>query len=313
MGASWVAPATGPRCGVGEIRDVSEIVRPDEDVFATLLGKAIAEKDDQALIALVSLLGTPRYFRRIKGYLSSIPGARTETREDVIQETFIRFMDRVRSGQLAEVPTDVVRYVAVLASYNLRDRLRTKQAHPELPDFQGFTTEIQNVADLKLRGPLTELDLRDHRKGLDEALSELPIEDREILLLSHEDRTYREIAEQVGKSEEAVRKVAKRSEARVLEKLIRKSPALATKYREESGGQACPLPSADELRKAVGTLPSELRTVLAALHFEKKSFDELAGALGREKAEARRDAGYEMLSMQFSGLPFPQTLDSVCK
>jgi RNA polymerase sigma factor (sigma-70 family) len=288
-----------------------EQVRPkdDQEVFAALLGKAIKEKDDQALVALVSLLGSRRYFQRLKGYLSPIPGAHTATREDVVQETFIRFMDRVRSGQLSEVPPDVLKYVAVLATYQLRDRLRTR-ASAEGRESQSFTSEVEKMADTRLGGPVTQLDQKDHRKLLDQALSELPPEDCEILLLCQEDLTYREVADRVGKSEEAVRKIAKRTEARVLEKLIRKSPALAAKLREETGAPARPLPGADELRKAVAALPAELRTVIAALHFEGKPLEELAKTLGLEKAEARRDAGYEMLSMQFGGLSFPETLES---
>jgi RNA polymerase sigma factor (sigma-70 family) len=281
----------------------------DRDVLATLLAAAIKEKDDQALAALVSLLGAPRYFGRIKAYLEGIPGAHTATREDVIQETFLRFMERVRSGRIAEVPPDVLKYVQVLATYGLRDRVRTN-AEAKVQPGNSFTDEIRNTPDRKLAGPVTEVDLRDHRKLLDEALDELPPGDREVLLLSHENRTYREIAERVGKSVEAVRKVAKRSEARVLEKLIRKSPSLAAFYREKIAAPERPAPTLEELRKAVDTLPPELRSVLVALHVENVSFDDLVRTLGREKAEARRDAGYEMLSLQFGGLPFPETLNA---
>src|SRR5262245_27865025 len=312
MGSSWVTRVRpGDAVGIGEVRDMTEQVRPDDDaeILPTLLGKAIKEKDDQALVALISLLGTPQYRRRILGYLRPIRGVHTSTREDVVQDTFIRFMERVRSGRVTEVPPDVVQYVARLATYGLRARLRAKLIHSGR-ECQSFTTEIQNVTDTRLRGPVTQLDMRDHRKVLDEALSELPADDREILLLCHEDLTYRQVGDRVGKSEEAVRKVAKRAEAKVLEKLIQKGPTFAATYREQLGSPPRPAPTAEDLRKAVDTLPPELRSVIAALHYEKRSLDQLVAALGREKAEARRDAGYEMLAMQFGGLPFPETLNS---
>jgi RNA polymerase sigma factor (sigma-70 family) len=293
-----------------EVIHVPEPLRTgdDRELFATLLGKALREKDDDALTSLVSLLGTRRYVRQIKAYLSVIPGAHSSTRDDVVQETFLRFMDRVRSGELTEVPADVLKYVARLAAFYLRDRLRYKLHEDERE--RGSLTSVKHTAvDPNAVGPVTECDLREHRKFLDAALAELPAEDREILLLSQGDLSYREIGDQVGKSEEAVRKVVKRSEARVLEKLIQKSPTLASQYREQTRAPERPAPRAEELRKAVGTLPPELRTVVSALHYDGKSIDDLASSLGRDKAEARRDAGYEMLSMQFGGLPFPETLE----
>lgn len=311
MGTSWVARATGHGDGVGEVKDVNSPGRTENDreVLATLLGKAIRAKDDDALVSLVSLLGTPVYLRQIKAYLSAIPGAHSSTRDDVVQETFIRFMDRVRSGELSEVPPDVLKYVARLAAYYLRDKLRYK-LHEDARERGSLTSVKYTAVDTRTLGPVTVADLGDHRKILEETLAELSDEDREIFLLC-QDLSYEEAAARLGRGKEGIRKRFDIVKARILRSLVGKSPALAEKYRDLEASRAArrPPPSADELRKAVETLPPELRAVVAGLHYERRSFDELVRTLGREKAEARRDAGYEMLSMQFGGLPFPETFE----
>src|SRR5213078_4412583 len=123
----WVGEAAS-RPGQEKEVDVSESPEPiaPSGVIQTLAEKAILERDDDALRALVALLGTDHY-GKIENYLLPIAGAHTSTRQDAVQDTFVRFMDLVRSGELREVPVDIVQYIKTQAAYGLRDRLKPRK------------------------------------------------------------------------------------------------------------------------------------------------------------------------------------------
>lgn len=282
---------------------------PEEPgVLESLLARAIGERGGPALDALMTLLAT-KHYRRIAAYVRLIPGARTSTREDAIQDSFIRFIERVREGRLEEVPESVLNYVQRLATYTLRDRVKLKDHRA-----RKVPTQMEHAfPDGKIRGPSTEVGIEEHRKALTEALSGLAPGKREILEKVQEGMSYREIARAVGKSEEAARKIYKRAQGEILQALALRSRTLAGKFKcmvvDRQKPKTSP-PSPETLRAAVDALPPEFREILHALHYEGRTLEKVAGTLGEEKTRARRDAGYQLLARHFN-VRFPDAFEAM--
>lgn len=279
----------------------------DGGVLHELLSKAIFEGDDPALGAVVSLLGSRHYYE-LFGYLTAIPGAHTQTREDVLQDTLLEFMEAVRAGKLADVPDDILGYVKLHAASRLRHRVRAHKS-PVLAREKPSLTEVGKVVpDPNVRDPISEIHSREHRRMLEGAISNLGPTERRVLEMRRVNLPYAEIAESLGKDEDAVRKMFKRSEDKILRQLALESPTAASRLRKKSMSSAAPprpVPTKESVRQAIETFPPEVREVLVLLHRDGKSMDEVVASLGHERALARRNRGYQLLRAKF-GVSFPE-------
>ena len=294
---------------------MGEIPRPagdpgDPDVLGTLLGKAIFEQDAESRHAFFQLLGSEYYgelFRSLYGHL----GAHTETSQDVLHDTFVRLMESVESGKLRDVPADVLDYVTNMAQSSLHDRYRQRK-NPLLSRYKARVTEIKEfVSDRRSVGPVTEVHARDEHQLLDEAIARLSAEERKIIQLRRKDLMFGEIGREIGKEEDATKKIFHRSQEKLIHDLARKTNTtiaarLAKSWKRDKDGAG--LPALNEIRDFAEGLPEEFREVLIPVHFEGKAFDEIAGDLGVETASARLEGAYQILTRHF-GVNFPEAFE----
>jgi RNA polymerase sigma factor (sigma-70 family) len=239
--------------------------------------------------------------------MKAYPWAHTATREDALQDTFVRFIEAIRGGKLKDAPTDVLGYIRRLARYKLFDRIKTRPVGLRPSDEARITDIQEDVRSRGILGPVTEIRSRENEASLKAALNKLTPHEKGILELRFKGLSYPEIAAEVGKDAATVRKVFDNGHRKFMRHLAVESPTLAGNLQDKSRGAEGirPEPTRENIRSAVEVLPPEVREVIALLHLEGKPMDEVIGKVGYEKMVARRDRGYQLLRAKF-GVPFPE-------
>ncbi len=287
-----------------------------EPALGVLLEQALGG-DDQALAALLGLLKS-KYGRRILGSLRRFrKQAHTQTLEDVMQDSFIELMRRIREGELGDLPGGeqdaIVRYFQWICDGRLANVMEVRKSpvlarhKAELPD-----TVLDEKASIP--GDDAQTPEERHRALLGSAIKRLGGTERLVLERFLSGVPYAEIAKEVGKSEQALWLVVHHAKRKLLLDIAPGSPTAKVQLRrlEEARHR---VPSRSELRSAVDALPVELRQAVSLVHLEGGTLDQLARKLGErgyEKAQARLKTAYRSLSGKLR-LPFPETFEKVAQ
>ena len=165
-------------------------MRDDRSSDETLMA-AVRRGESSALVPLFE-----RHCRRLYGFLRGLLGS-SSAAEDLVQETFLRVLRHRRSYRLGKAFLPWVLRIARHAAWAHLKRLK-RMPVVEL---------VEGVPELAAAGSPEEHQLeRERAARLTRALQELPVKDREVLLLSYFDGLrQREIAGIVGTSTGAVK------------------------------------------------------------------------------------------------------------
>jgi RNA polymerase sigma factor (sigma-70 family) len=280
----------------------------ETDVLDLLLERAL-RGDEEALGALLALLGTRHYRRVINSLRRLRSDAHTATLEDVFQDSVVKLVERIRSGELSELsPAErpgLLKYFQTLCDGRLRDTLKPRKSPvlarrkeplpPDLPD--------KRVPE----GPKTE-----HLRLLESALRRLEPAEEELLRKYLAGVPYKEIARQTGKSENALMKAVSNAKRKILADILPKSQTARLNIDKTRGRGKKP-PGAEEILRAVRALPPELKEAIQFVHFEGGTPERLAARLGDrglEKVRARLTQGYRRLAGTL-GVPFPDSFSEL--
>jgi len=167
----------------------------DAAQLADVIARA-KQRDPAAFEMLVELYGT-----RLYGYFYRFTGSRDES-EDLLQETFIRM---VRMISRYEHSGRFDGWVFAIATNLVRDRVRrtkTAKAAGFYPRLQATEEEeaglLRNFPDTPASEPMNKLERAEQVERLQQAISQLPEPEREVILLRHfSQMSFREIAEQM--------------------------------------------------------------------------------------------------------------------
>lgn len=281
-------------------------------VLQELARRAIENKDNEALNAAVTLLASEdRMF--LFGAVRHFRGAGDHTAEDALQSAYVMFMERVRSGELDQVPSSVRNYVIDLARNQIVTRKRSDRSarHQEK---EGLTKFAQIVEDPNQKGPATILSNNRAAKLTEEALNDLSTRVREVAQLRVDGASYAEIGKQLGIGEAAAQKRGHRSIALLIESIAKDSKTVANQLAaslQQGGRKPKEVMDPAILKKYVySQLPQDIREVFIPLFYDAVPFDDIADKLGEEEVVARQKKGYEILESEF-GVPFPATFVSL--
>ena len=158
-------------------------------------------------------------FRRLFGeqyaslfrYLDRLSGD-TDLATDLAQEAFVRLYRR------GEIPDDVRAWLGTVASNLFRDERRKSQRHLRLLAAQPPELTLGAPAPAPDAGTISA----ERRDAVRSALDDMPLRDRQMLLLRHEGYSYREIAHALGVPETGIGT-----------QLIRASAAFRTAFLEK--------------------------------------------------------------------------------
>jgi RNA polymerase sigma factor (sigma-70 family) len=285
-----------------------------EPALSVLLERALGG-DDQALAALLGVLRS-KYGRRILGNLRRFRRqAHTQTLEDVLQDSMIELLRRVREGELGDLPGQeqdaIVRYFQWICDGKLANAVRARKS----PIFARNKPEVpETVRDQKAVVPGEDPEEAEerHRALLGSAIRRLDSTERVILERFLSGVPYSEIAKEVGKSEQALWLVVHHAKRKLLLDIAPGSPTakLQLERLEEARRR---VPTLKEVRGAVEGLPPELRRAVSVVHLDGGSLDQLArelGDRGYDKAQARLKTAYRSLAGKLR-VPFPDTFEKL--
>lgn len=132
------------------------------------------------------------YYRRVFGLCRRLLG-RSASAEDATQEVFMR---AYRSFGKYNTAQPFWQWIATIASNHCIDLLRQSQRSAQL---FGDETEESELADTEQASTLSLLIQHENASALNEAISQLPDKFRVPLVLAYfSQRSYKEIAEQLG-------------------------------------------------------------------------------------------------------------------
>ena len=285
----------------------------DREALGFLLDQAL-RGDHQALYALISLIKTRHYAKIIGGLRRFRRGARTQTLEDIFQDSIIELMEKIRSGSLADLSpqerSDILKYFEIRCDRKLRDHARPRQD----PVFSRDKAKVPvQILDPNAPIPGDERKTEEHRRLLETAILRLGPSVRKVLELYLRGVPYSEIARETGKSENAVMSVVSHAKETLIQDIVPRSPTAKIQYERERAMDSKPL-TADEVRRVVDLLPVETRDAVRHVHYEGGTVESLISRLGdrgKEKAPARLKMGYEILSARLRGAPFPETFKEI--
>jgi RNA polymerase sigma factor (sigma-70 family) len=132
-------------------------------------------------------------FTSLYRYLDRLSGD-ADLAEDLAQEAFVRLHAR------REIPDDPRAWLAAVASNLFRDDIRRSRRRRTLLATQPEETTLGHI------GPAADqtVEAGEVRASVRKALDQLPLRDRQMLLLRHEGYSYREIATAVAVAETSV-------------------------------------------------------------------------------------------------------------
>ena len=167
------------------------------DRLAPLIERA-RQQEPAAFAALIDL-----YSGRLYGYLYRLTGARAQA-EDLLSELFVRL---VRTLPDYEHDGRFEGWLFKIATNLARDRLRKIKRAPVVlsldADQAGQGSDepglASTLADLSNPPPDAPLELREETDALQRALAQLPVAEREVVMLRHfSGMSFAEIAEAMG-------------------------------------------------------------------------------------------------------------------
>jgi len=282
------------------------------EVMGALLERAL-QGDGAALDVLITLLKTQHYRRIIRSMRKVRWQANTATLEDVFQDSVIQLVERVKSGELRDLPEesrrDVLKFFQQLCDRKLQSVYKPRRS-PVNDRRKGEVPE--NVVDGNVPIPGENKPTEQHRRLLESALRRLDPFERHVLSKYLDGHSYAEIAHETGKSEDALDCLIRRVKKAILFDILPRSATARLKYEEEEATRSRK-PTRDEIRAVVDLLPPELREVVLHVHYEKRDIDELArtlGPQGSQKVQTRIKQAYRTLSGRLKA-PFPKTFEDV--
>lgn len=285
--------------------------RAGEPALEVLLEGALGG-DEEALSGLLALLES-RYGRRILANLRRFRRqARTQTLEDVVQDSYIELVRRIREGELADLPAGdregIVRYFQRLCDGRLANAVRARKS-PVLARRKPPVPESLEDSRSVVPGEEDAFLARERRRALlAQALERLEPDERAVLERVLAGVPYAEIARELGKSEGALWLVVHHAKRKLLVDIASRSltAKLELERRQEERNRVL---SPEEVKEAVRRLPPELREAVTHVHLEGRPVEELArrlGERGMEKARVRLKMAYRSLAGRLHR-PFPET------
>lgn len=289
---------------------LSRAVDERADALGTLLDRSL-HGDGQALEVLVALLRTRHYTSIIDRLHRTRTQASTQTIEDAFQDSILRLVEKVKSGELRDLPdssrADVLTYFFRLCDRRIADLRRPRLSPALARDKEELPTDlIDRNAVIPGENKTTER----HRALLESAVLRLGPEEREILEEYLKGASQKEIAEKVGKKPSDINNLIARLKERLLLDIAPRSQTARLNYEAERSSER-KKPSREEVKKAVEQLPLELAQVIQAIHYEKRTFESLArdlGSHGDRKVASRLKQAYRVLGAKLRA-DFPRAFD----
>lgn len=294
-----VDQARGPGQGFGDESDPQEI----------LLGRALAG-DAEAAHWLVTLLQSEGYRDIIgkMGYLKT--GAHTATIDDVFQDTLIRFLERLKSGELKDLPAedrkDIQQYFQRLCDGRLRDAVHARKSpllarHKEEVPLDLIDPNAQIPGDSRQT---------EHLALVQSAIARLDPEHALILRKVLAGQAYEEIAKETGRTVPAIKCLMLRIKEDLQADIVPRSATAKLNFEQEKAKERR-WPSRSEIEAAIAILPPEIKEAAALIHLERRSMDDYArklGDRGYEKAQSRLKQAYRSLAGRMK-VPFPEAFE----
>lgn len=281
----------------------------DTPLDEVLLGRAF-QGDPEAAHWLVTLLESD-YHDRITGRMKSLhTGAHTGTIDDVFQDTLIQFMDRLKAGELKDLPPedrqDILKFFQRICDGRLRDEVRPRQN----PALKRHMEEVpSDLVDQDGRIP-GDSRRTEHVSLVNAAIARLEPEHARIMRRYLDGVSYGELSKETGRSEEALRMLVGRVKRLLQEDILPRSATARVNFEKEQT-KARRWPSRSEIEAAIAVLPPEIKEAALFVHIERRSVEDLArklGSRGYEKAHARLEQAYQSLSGRMKA-PFPEAFD----
>lgn len=275
--------------------------RPEEsgesEALSVLLERSL-QGDPEALNLLITLLQT-KYYKRFTVSLKRLDTpAHTQTIEDVVQDSVIRLMEKIRAGELDDLkPEDrknFLKYFQRVCDGGLRNAIRARKS-PVLDRNKPPVPE--EVIDANARIPGEERHT-EHLVLMHEAMARLDPENARILKLYTEGIPYQEIARITGKRKDNLKNIVLRAREALFEDIAPRSATAQLNYEKEQKKEKR-WPTRTEIEEAVSILPPEIKEAVVFVHLEHRTIDELArklGDRGYDKAQARLKQAYRSLS-----------------
>lgn len=288
-----------PDPNVGEMSDPREI----------LLSRALAG-EAEAAHWLVTLLHSEGY-RDITGKMGYLKtGAHTATIDDVFQETLVRFLERLKAGELKDLSPedrkDIQQYFQRLCDGRLRDAVHARKS----PVAARHKEEVPQ--DLVDKNALIPGDTRhtEHLALVHSAISRLDPAHADILRKILSGKPYEDIAKETGRSLQNIKNLFHKLKDELQADIVPRSATAKLKFEEEKAKDRR-WPTRAEIEAAIGILPPEIKEAAVFVHVEHRSIDDFArklGDRGYEKAQARLKQAYRSLSGRMK-VPFPEAFE----
>jgi RNA polymerase sigma factor (sigma-70 family) len=281
-------------------------VTGDSDVEEVLLGRALSG-DPEAAHCLVALFQTD-YHRRFTGRMKSLyTGAHTQTIEDVFQDTIIRLMERLKAGELKDLPPedrqDILKYFQRLCDGRLRDVVRVRIS----PALSRRKEEIpEEIEDKNASIPGVPRHT-EHLVLVQEAIARLDPQDEQVLRKYLEGASYEDIALEDGRTADALKTHVLRLKQELRIDILPRSATAKLNYEAEVA-KARRWPTRAEIEAAIARLPPTIKEAAVFVHLEHHSVEEFVKKLGDhgfDKAQARLKQAYRSLSGKLK-VAFPE-------
>jgi RNA polymerase sigma factor (sigma-70 family) len=281
-------------------------VTGDSDVEEALLGRALSG-DAEAAHWLVALFQS-QYHKRITGRMKSLyTGAHTQTIEDVFQDTIIRLMERLKAGELKDLPPedrqDILKYFQRLCDGRLRDAVRVRIS-PALSRRKEEVPEEIEDENVPIPG---ESRNTEHLALVQDAIGRLDPQDAQVLRKYLEGMSFDEIGRETGRTVDALKMLVVRLKKALQVDIAPRSATANLKY-EEDVAKARRWPRRSEIEAAIARLPPTIKEAAVFVHLEHHSIEEFAKKLGDQgfdKAQARLKQAYRTLSGKLK-VAFPE-------
>lgn len=280
----------------------------DSEALDVLLERSL-RGDEEAARLLVTLLQTKHYKDIFTGLRKS-QLAHTQTVEDVIQDSIISLLDRLRAGELAdlapEARRDFLTYFKGVLTGNLRNAVRERQS-PVLARSKAPLHE--EILDKNALVPGSSGNT-EHLSLVRQAVTNLDPESAKLLRMYLDGMTYPEISRATGRKEELLRNDVHRIKQALQMDIIPKS-ATAQLHRETQERRGKSWPSRAEIEGAIASLPPTIKEAVVRVHLERQPVEAFAATLGDrggEKAASRLKQAYRTLSFKLK-VPFPEAFE----
>lgn len=281
----------------------------ESDPQEVLLSRALAG-DAEGAHWLVTLLQSA-YFRDITRQMKSLnTGAHTHTIEDVFQETLVRFLERLKAGELKDLSQEdrdnIIRYFQRLCDGRLRDEVRVRQS----PVLRRGKEEVpETVLDQNARIP-GDSRHTEHMSLVNAAIDRLEPLHAKVIRLYLGGVSCEEIGRETGRSADAIKNMIKRLKVDLREDIVPLSATAKVNYEADKARER-KWPSRSEIEAAIAILPPEIKEAAVFVHLQRRTLDEFARSLGDrgyEKAQSRLKLAYRTLSGRLKS-PFPEAFE----